>query len=466
MINATQNNSNRMRLFSLLLLLVGSVSALSVASRRATTTTRISSDATTTTTAASPSTPQQKFLIHKGRSKTMILRSPSQAGLTLIENWSEDATQALSRAVEQIVEANPILRGRVYHEKKQLWIATGRDGAAENDVSDKQEFLRILPTPRNAPDFSLIQDPQERLEVLQQHLVPLFDPCELTSAQISKNLPLFGVTLVLLPNNFAVFAIQMSHAVGDGVTFFQIVKELSLFMSDLPVEHPLNWDCPAKPTHELYPPSSTKRDVDISYGAPLMLGLLKNFPFLLSRKAEFLLLPKSKVNAKKRALRTALNTTDISANDVITAAICEACRSSDLFFFTENVRHNSGPIPTMAGGNFLFEVPVSRKTAIQPKKLRQVVRQHGEYAPNTLPVMPFICGRVGRITSLATVAETLLFDGTKVVCTLPLASFIAQIPMDVAVIFRYDRQHWGVLHNFGEFDCTAKLMAEIQNGKD
>jgi hypothetical protein len=172
-------------------------------------------------------------------------------------------------------------------------------------------------------------------------------------------------------------------------------------------------------------------------------------------------LKKDKVSAQRRALRAAWNTTDISGNDIITAAVCQACRSSDLFFFTENARQNGSPLPIMAGGNFLHEIPVSRQTAIQPQKLRKVIQSHGEYKPNELPVAPFLLGRVGRVTSLASIAESMLYDDTTLVCSLPLASFIQQIPLDVAMIFRYDKQHWGVLHNFQQFDRKAKLISEI-----
>jgi len=233
-----------------------------------------------------------------------------------------------------------------------------------------------------------------------------------------------------------------------------------MLMSGLPIDHPIKWNCSAKPIHEFSPPHASPRDVHFTYGPPMMLGALVNAPTLLSREASFLLLEKKRVNDMKRALRTALNT-NVSANDLITSALCEACQSSDLFLFTENVRHNGGPIPVTAGGNFLIEVPVSKETASQPDKLRRVVLQHGEYEPNTLPLMPFISGRAGRITSLASIAETVMYDGTKVICTVPLASFIAQIPLDVGVIFRYDKDHWGVLHNFAQFDPTAKLMAEL-----
>jgi hypothetical protein len=403
-----------------------------------------------------------EFLIHKGRAKQMIMRSPAIAGLTLVENWNRNATQEMARAVDQMVKNNPILRGRVHSKRNQLWITT--DLKESDTTTTKQDYFRILETPLDAPDFSKIQDPNERLALLQERILPRLDKCELTAAQISGKLPLFQVTLVLLPGNYAVYAMHCSHAVGDGFTFFQLVKELSMTASGLPIEHPIEWNCPAKATHEFSPPNASPRDAHVTYGPAMMLGALRNFPKLSSRKASFLLIQKNRVNAKKRALRATLNCTDLSANDIITSALCQACQSSDLFLFTENVRHNGGPIPLSAGGNFLVEVPVSKRTAVQPDQLRRVVRQHGEYEPNHLPIWPLVAGRTGRITSLASVAESsaTFNHGPKILCTVPLASFIEQIPMDVGVIFRYDNEHWGVLHNFGQFDLHASpLLTEL-----
>jgi hypothetical protein len=474
---------------------------------------------------------QHSFLVHEpGYSCDMILRSPSIAGINLIENWSDTATNDLRRAIRHLVDANPILRGRACLNKanQQLWItSTARNDDHDNDdnnsavsvdrTTDKQlqqqlqeDFLHILPMPENAPDFSKITGIPARLDAIQKQLIPLFHPKELTpltSDQIFRKLPLFGVTLLELPNNFAAYAITMSHAVGDGVTFFQLIKELSLYMSHLPVgEHnAIDWNCPQKATHEFAPPGSTKRDAAVTYGPALMAGALVNFPFLPWRQSQVLLLKKEKVNACRRALRAASNTTDISGNDVITAAVCEACQSSDLFFFTENARRqpkdnnnnnnnsetattttttmSAAPPPIMAGGNFLHEIPVSRQTAIQPQLLRKVIQEgHGEYyhkkMKNALPVAPFLFGRVGRVTSLASIAENVVMHNNNnndndnnnsnsnnktatVVCTLPLASFIQQIPLDVAMIFRYDKQHWGVLHNFQRFNKQAPLISEI-----
>jgi hypothetical protein len=90
-------------------------------------------------------------------------------------------------------------------------------------------------------------------------------------------------------------------------------------------------------------------------------------------------------------------------------------------------------------------------------------RNHGEYATNQLPLWPFVCGRVGRITSLASITETIIYKGTAIVCTIvPLVSFIAQIPLDVCVVFRYDKDHWGVLHNFAQFKVSG-LLADLVN---
>ena len=80
----------------------------------------------------------------------------------------------------------------------------------------QEDFLHILATPENAPDFSKITGIPERLDAIQKQLIPLFHPKELTpltSEQIFRKLPLFGVTLLELPNNFAAYAITMSHAV-------------------------------------------------------------------------------------------------------------------------------------------------------------------------------------------------------------------------------------------------------------
>lgn len=65
----------------------------------------LSSAASTTDVASNPTKQEQaaqKFLIHKGRSKDMIQRSPALSGVSLAENWSADATRALKIAIDKL----------------------------------------------------------------------------------------------------------------------------------------------------------------------------------------------------------------------------------------------------------------------------------------------------------------------------------------------------------------------------
>jgi len=409
------------------------------------------------------SIPIEHFLIHSGgETKNMIFRAPAVAGVSLVQGWTDDATQAFVRAVNRLVRENPILTGHVYkNEKNELWIQSGTFLPGHHD------FVRIFDAPESVPNFSNLT-PNETLNAIQTHLVPLLEPCELTAKQAKDKLPLLRATLILLPNNYAFYSLSVSHAVGDGVTFFLLLKELSIFMNGMDnKDAAIEWHCRQKATHEFYPKSFSNWDIQVSYGLPFMLGALKNFPSLLSRKAEVILLRKTKVMDKRRELRVTLNATDISSNDIITAALAEANRACDIFIFTENVR-NGGKvdgIPGNAGGNFLLEVPVSRESSCRPDEMRKAVNQRGEYKTDKLPLRPYLFGRVGRITSLASIAESMLYKDVKVICTIPLATFISEIPLDVCVIFRYDKEHWGVLHNCQDLRAIrpGTLLHDIVN---
>jgi hypothetical protein len=404
------------------------------------------------TTTIAPQT--QDYLVHQGRSKDMILRSPAIAGMTLMKGWTPLSTENLKRSIQKLVELNPILTGHVYlDERSKLRIQSGTFS----------EFLKIVDPPPNLPDFATLS-PSETSHVLQTQVMPELDACTLTSQQIKQKLPLFSVSLMVFDETYALLTLHVSHAVGDGVTFFQIVKELSAIMSGNNTLSSIQWDVPAGPNHELYPNSFSARDISISYGAPFLLGLLKNFPSLFSRQTRILLLSKSKIQKLKRQIREMTNSNNISANDLITAALCQSDSSSDVFVFTENARGRDPSIPINAGGNFLWEIPVSRASCSEPRTLRQVITDQGDYAANELPLWPFLCGRVARITSLASIAESFQFNGVTAVCAIPLASFIAQIPLDVAVIFRYDKAHWGILHNIVQFRPTGLLGEMIGTG--
>ena len=332
---------------------------------------------------------------------------------------------------------------------------------------DSHEFVKIIEPKDILIDFENLS-PTEMVKEVTEKCYPLLEESELTSAQIKKRLPLFGATLILLPNDYALYSIKVSHAVGDGVTFFMLLKQLSLLMSGLPAPA-IDWDHPKKPLHELYPPELSAKDVELMYGAPFMVGAAKNILTQPARKVEVLLLDKEKVHKKKQELRKNLECPNLSSNDVITAALCQGGLSSDVIVFTEDARGEKSGIGHNAAGNFLVEIPIPREVGSQPDKLREIVAQLQslqEMGLQELSLKPFIHGRVGRITSLATIPAGLVYKDTKQVCAIPYLSFLERIPLDTALIFRFNKQYWGVLHNFADFEAPELLKELVEETEE
>ena len=393
--------------------------------------------------------------------------------------------------MKKLVELNPILTGHVYESNR-----SGRNelriesGTFYHNLDSYVKIVDASQSEGTIQKFSkLRQDPIELLNAVKEHGFPVLEDSELTSDQIRRHRPLFATTVVCLPNNYAIYAMKVSHAVGDGVTFMMLLKQLSLLMSGKDVP-PIDWGHPQKETHELYPRDFSPHDIECMYGAPFMLGAAQNIikQEVLKQKssqrtANVLFFDKHKVNNKKKQLRVELDCPDLSANDVITAALCQSGASSDMFVFTENVRgshktNSDGGIPHNAAGNFLVEIPVDKQTASNPDLLRRAIVEQQEQQNQSdslkrreakatkLPAKPFLDGKVARITSLATIPASLVYDGTEQLCTVPYLSFLSKLPLDTAMIFRFNAQYWGVLHNFAMLEPSPLLKELLQTDED
>lgn len=185
-------------------------------------------------------------------------------------------------------------------------------------------------------------------------------------------------------DGMAAYSIKMSHAVGDGTTFFQLVSQISSYMNGR-TPAPIDWNNPLKATHEIYPETFSERDYKRSYGLPFGWGLLKvcncnqccqlpacslsnqnifyseqkNIRSLCKRKCKYLLLSKDKIAHKKKELRTMeADVGAISANDIIMSAVCQLCNSSDVFAFDKSVRGIKEGVSKSAAGNFFWEVSI------------------------------------------------------------------------------------------------------------
>lgn len=158
---------------------------------------------------------------------------------------------------------------------------------------------------------------------------------------------------------------------------------------------------------------------------------IKNLRTLFKRKCQYILLSKDKIARKKRSL-------NVSANDIIMSCLCEMCGSSDIFAFDKSVRGIKDGVPKGAAGNFFIEIPFDVENGKDPSAIHKIGKD-GYFGTNSIPLLPFLNGRVGRITSLASITHQANFPGSDVVCQFPSASFIKDLPLDVAVIFRFDK---------------------------
>mmetsp|Transcript_15750 Transcript_15750/g.21605 ORF Transcript_15750/g.21605 Transcript_15750/m.21605 type:complete len:532 (-) Transcript_15750:212-1807(-) len=409
------------------------------------------------------------YLIHSGRSVDMIRRSPALGGVSLCKGWSRISTEAFKVAVEAVVRANPILSGRVYETKewgrtKELWIQPGTFPPSEHEY-----VTEIQPPPDLVSPATL--SGKDALSYVKERIIPHMNgvKADMTYHQIRSKSPLFSAQIMELPDGYACYTLTMSHSVGDGYTFFELVGQIASYMNGRDAS-PIDWDDPRKATHELYPDSFSRRDIERSYGTPFLLGCLKNYPTLQQRQCNYLLLSKDKIAHKRQEIRSnGINS--VSGNDIMTSALCEMNKSSDIFVMTQNMRgketvegvgnDGSRMLHHQTGGNLFREVPFLRTACTDPKEVRNLLGQGKYFEPNELPLAPFLLGRVGRITSLASVTQKILFPGTEVVCQFPFISFIKDLPIDVAVIFRVNDEYWGVLHNFSKVG-KSPLLDEIR----
>ena len=118
-------------------------------------------------------------------------------------------------------------------------------------------------------------------------------------------------------------------------------------------------------------------------------------------------------------------------------------------------------------GNYHYEIPVPRENITNPLFLRDVVeRNHQDYGYKyELPICPYVNGEIARITSMATISESLVHDGLSTICTMPLESFLFQIPLDIGMIFRYNKDCFGFLHNFDTIEIKDdSLLSKIMVG--
>jgi len=401
------------------------------------------------------------IIASQGNTAKFMLAWPSIATFTLVQGWNHETTQQLKKSVEEVVRRNPILSGRAtmtdfFHTK--ISIVPGDNGENNGDFFHEIKLDEAALSAISNMNLSSMNE-TDILHFMDDFLAPVVPKTLSTYESIQQKAPLFGVDIIQLPNNYACYVMTLSHCVGDGVTYYNVMDEIHREMNQLNSHKDLVWSHPDIANHEVFPDRFSPRDASISYGFPFFLGLLKNFVNMKKQQKSYIILDKNKVRDKKDDLLALGDEVHLSDNDVITAALCEASSSSDIFAYTMNMRKRHSHF----GGNFHHEIPFSRNRATDPRAFRNIVKNGFYFDTNELPICPFVLGKVGRISSIASVQKLIKPAAMdRIVCHAMLSSFCENVPLDTAFIISMNDEAYVILHNFRELDLGYGSISELQ----
>jgi hypothetical protein len=301
----------------------------------------------------------------------LLIRAPSIGSFYLLKGWTDSSLDTFTAAVNHIVQENPVLTGKCFGDIFSIQPDEIRiyPGAF---LPNNHSFVQAvdISSDTTCPSPADLQGPTEQLRYINRHVSPLIGKGGKTVADLIKDqLPLFRVNVVRVKDNYAVMHMEMSHCIGDFITFYHIAEQISCSEKGEQIR-PIEWDNPGIASHELYPDTFTKRDVDRSYGLPFFFGILWQLPgSILFRKTQCLLLSREKIKLKVDEIEARGGGSRVTSNDIVTAALCDMCRSTDVFAFTRSMRGIVSGLNRRTGGNLHCEVPLLPSFEIKSWKI-------------------------------------------------------------------------------------------------
>ena len=90
------------------------------------------------------------LILHKGRYAKQVLSYPRVETFTIARGWNQTMIEAFRNAIHTVVEANPILSGRLYQDRKGILYVKYRKVYVKGDeVADK--FVTLQRGGQNYP---------------------------------------------------------------------------------------------------------------------------------------------------------------------------------------------------------------------------------------------------------------------------------------------------------------------------
>ncbi|CAB9518788.1 expressed unknown protein [Seminavis robusta] len=377
------------------------------------------------------------------------------AFFSVVKNWGPSKKDQLDQAIPKLLEANPILTSHLESRKGE----SGVEVVAVFNTYGAKDLLRYIERPSSAVPSTPIEDmkPNELLAHVESHAIPHFPAhvsvsTRLGTEEIRERTPVFEVHVMDLSSNHACIAVVMSHVVGDGAVYFQVMEQLNAAMKG-PIETKINWDgydkLPEVLSHIIPHPVTL-------LGYMLGVRAFKQTHGKSAPDSEILLLSKDKVNKKKKELVDA-NTKFLSGNDVVVAALSEAMIDhATLQMQYANLRVRVDNLESNDAGNFIpTDIIDARLASGNPNVVRKVSSKGKSNISPWRTFMPLASGKFNRNTNLTKVSVGQFDD---CVAYLPSAALATKKPFYFTAVFEYDSETLGVMTN-----CPMKQAPLLQS---
>ena len=385
-----------------------------------------------------------KYLLHSDKSWIQVsMYCPTIETFTLAQGFSQEHLKALQGAVTQVVEANPILMGKVTLENECLYLTPNAYPLDEHVFFEKMDLSDQVSNSFNFSD----NNHKENIQFMTDKIFPLVKHQRGTgNTEVKKKSALFSFTLFVLTESIICYKMSLSHLIGDASTYYCLVDQMNSALKKEPLQL-INWDNPLAKTCGILPDQSSERDRYRMAGAPMLISVLRNLPSLPFRKANHFFLDQQGIDEKKLSLVNKNQHDFLSTNDIVMSALCRMNRTSKVTSMVINRRGRTNGVEDRDGGIFIFSPILESEAGKDPNVIRQFVKDGGYFEPDQVPLQPYLQGKVCCVTNWATLTKFISIEGVKTLCHMPSPAFF-EAPLDGSVIFKVNDGCTAVCCNF------------------
>jgi len=367
------------------------------------------------------------------------------SSVTLVEGWTAKDTAKFEEAAKALVETNPILTARL----KRSW---GGDVTAVEGGYDVSSRVSACSLADDAPAAAAAAEGDAAgLCAEARAYERLFPNLGTTLDQMLTGGPLFHAGVVALPDGRAAYCLSLSHAIGDGWTYYRLVRALRRCMQGEPAEA-LKWDWAERssvtvPEHftardrwrsqELFLPMLVLRAVWLAvWGRPMRLGVVN---------------PAGAKALKER--QCAPGTPYLSTNDVLTAAFAGLSTADDFSWYANMRGRVEDEAALESSGNMERMVTMPRELALDPNRHRSIVNSGNmwHYEKDEVPFLSFLKCSICLYTDWSSLTEYLEPRAdVRVLAHVPRSDFLTKIPVDIGIYFKLNESTNCVAHNISK----------------